>query len=687
VSERRFLALGLAAALLIVAVVQWPVLECQARYEDDNLTVTENPLVLHPGWVSVSRFVREWRVPSSVPGYYQPVTMISLMLDAAVGGSRDDFTAFHRTNLALHLLNVLLAGLVVFAVFGNAVAAVLATLLFGLHPVAVEPLAWLSERKTLLATFFAWLAVWLYLVNAGHRVRRIVLPLAAYGLALLSKPSVVPVPLMLLVLDVWPLRRVGWPALVEKWPFFLVALVSSVVSTISQRSAHVTPIANLGLTRLLLESVYLVGYYERLAFFPTDLTPLVPPPDPLTFATPDVLLGFFGTLVVAFGLWRVRRRIPAGLTGVALYFLALAPSFTILTWSSFIAYGRYLYFPALGLLVAACGLFVAAWTTRSVVARRGRFLLALAFVAIVAAEARASREALEPWRDSVRLWRHVARLAPNEPAAHNGYGVALETHGDLDAAAAEYRRAIEITPIYFFSWLNLGALERQRGRLDESIRVLSRLVSFSRGSYDALESLGTSELEAGRLRDAERDLMAADSLRPGQLATLDQLGLAMSKQGEAESAVQFLRKAVELHPDDARSRLLLGTVLIQAQGIRRETLELLDQAIHLAPEWQKPRIALAWLLATAPDRDLRDPERARALAADAVARTHRNDASALDALGAASAALGDFPKAIDAATAAKRLAQASHEDSLAREIEARAQSYRRGLPYVQRLKK
>lgn len=668
-------------ALLTVAIVQWPVVHCQARYMDDDLTVTANPLVSHPGWASAGHFVRDWRVPS-VPGYYQPITMISLMLDTAMGGRPDDFTAYHRTSLALHLLNALLSGLIAFAIFESAIPATFVALLFGLHPLAVEPMAWVTERKTLLATFFAWLAVWLYLVNAGHRLRRIALPAVAYGLALLAKPSVVPVPLMLIVLDFWPLRRAGWRSLLEKWPLFAVALASSVVSSISQRSAPITPVADLSPGRLLLESFDLLGFYGRLALFPVHLTPMIPPPIPLTFTTPDVLLGVFGTLAVSLLLRRFRRMWPAGVTGAALYFAALAPTFTILVWSSFIAYGRYLYFPALGLLVAAGGLFAIAWSGDSPRARRVRPLVIVAALAVFALEAHGSRAALATWSDSVHLWRHVAEMAPNEPEAHNGYGIALERQGDLDSAAAEYRRSFANAPLYYFGHANLAALERERGNVDESIRVMEHLLQYAR-TFEVYQALATSELAAGRWADAERHLRIAEGMRPGQRETLAGLGLARLQLGRNEAAVEPLRRAVDLPPPDANSRFLLAEALMRSEGISSEVVGLLEEAVRLAPAAKKPRTVLAWALATAPDPALRNGARARSLAEESVAGTGGKDIPALDALGAASAAVGDYTRAVESANAAVALARASGQDALARMLESRVALYRRGRPYVE----
>src|SRR5262245_24130342 len=155
---RPWLQLGLALMLVgsLVAAVHWPVLGSQAQSLDDPMFVTFNPLVTNPGWTSVGRFFGEVLHPSSVAGYYLPLSMTSLMLDYAAGGRPDDLRVFHRTNLALHVLNTLLLVLILYRLFGALVPAALASLLFGLHPLTVEPTAWVGERKTLLATCFAF---------------------------------------------------------------------------------------------------------------------------------------------------------------------------------------------------------------------------------------------------------------------------------------------------------------------------------------------------------------------------------------------------------------------------------------------------------------------------------------------------------------------------------------------------
>ncbi|MGB9625924.1 MAG: hypothetical protein ACPMAQ_13800, partial [Phycisphaerae bacterium] len=258
----------LAGVIVVVTVavvaVHWPALSAQALSFDDSAYLVENDLVRHPGWASARRFLTEVRAPSTVPGYYQPLAMISLMLDYAMGGRPEYLRPFHRTSLALHAANTALIVVLLYGLIGamgrygktgnqgdahtrgkrgvglgepscRALVAGGIGLLFGLHPLTVEPIPWVGERKTLLAAFFSLWSLVLYVryARAGGRPWYVA-SLTAYLLALMSKPTSTPLPAAMLLLDFWPLGRLGWRAVIEKVPFLLVGGVSAVITYISQ---------------------------------------------------------------------------------------------------------------------------------------------------------------------------------------------------------------------------------------------------------------------------------------------------------------------------------------------------------------------------------------------------------------------------------------------------------------------
>lgn len=221
--------------LSIVAWAHWPALSARAYCFDDQEYFIDNPLVKSPGLDSAGRFFAEVFEPSTVRGYYQPLTMVSLMLDAAMGGSAEDLRPFHRTNLALHVVNSLLLFTLLLQLFNCPWAAALAAALFGAHPLTVEPIAWVSERKTLLAAMFALASLVCYVRYTRTRGRAAYAGvIVAYALALLSKPTSLPLPVIMLLVDYWPLRREMRRSVVEKLPLFAIGAVSAFVTYESQ---------------------------------------------------------------------------------------------------------------------------------------------------------------------------------------------------------------------------------------------------------------------------------------------------------------------------------------------------------------------------------------------------------------------------------------------------------------------
>jgi hypothetical protein len=232
-------AVLIAAVCLAVLATHWPALSAKATSIDDGQYLMGNPLVQNPCWDSARRFLTEVLKPSTVSGYYQPLTMISLMLDYALGGREDNLFPFHRTSLALHAANTALVIVLLYLLFGNIWAAAAVGLLFGVHPMTVEPIPWLSERKTLLSAFFAFWALIFYICftrTTGNK-KYYIAALVAYLLALMSKPTSIFLPLMMLLMDYWPLNRLRCQVIVEKIPFLFLAAVFIIMTIVSQISA------------------------------------------------------------------------------------------------------------------------------------------------------------------------------------------------------------------------------------------------------------------------------------------------------------------------------------------------------------------------------------------------------------------------------------------------------------------
>ena len=551
-------AFELVAALLlvgaIVAAVHWPVLSAQAISLDDDTFIENNRLVANPGWPSVWRFFSEVTRPSTVPGYYLPLSMTSLMLDHAMGGRPDDLRVFHRTSLALHVLVTLLIVLILYRLFGALVPAAVVGLLFGLHPLTVEPVAWVGERKTLLATFFALACLLAYLQHARGKGRPwIVASAALYVLALLSKPTVAMLPLLLLLLDAWPLRRLNARTAVGKWPFFLLSLASGVITLLShQRTVGIGTAAGPGFLAWLGQVGSLLGFYLTKLVWPTGLSPVYPPPEPLGSSGPTVLPVFLGACGVTLLSLLAARRTRGPLVGWLYFVLAIAPTLGFVRYSWVTASDKYVYFPALGLLMVLAWGVTAAWDSPRLSGFAGRAALLGPVLLILVAQARGTRATLDHWSDSLALSRQIVQIAPDAPAAHIRLGTLLEKESAHEEAIRHFRRAVELGPGRADALLDLGiALERQ-GEFAEAAVHLKAAVRCAPAWVDPRDELAwllatspdpTSRDPAEALRLADR---AVEMTGRGDPNVLDTQAAAQAAAGRFDQAVQTARVALEL---------------------------------------------------------------------------------------------------------------------------------------------
>jgi tetratricopeptide (TPR) repeat protein len=651
---------------------------------DDSDYVTYNPLVTNPGWSSTLRFFGEVIKPSTFKGYYHPLAMTSLMLDYAMGGRPDDLRAFHRTSLALHVLNTMLIVLLIYRLFGSMIPAGIIGLAFGLHPLTVEPTAWVGERKTLLAAFFALSCVLSYVQYVRHKGRAwIASSLVCFLLALLSKPTATMLPLVLLLLDYWPLRRLGFQSLREKAPFLFLALIFGALTIISQHQ-----VGGIGETtasdylRWPLRACYTLAFYLVKIARPTNLSCIYPQPGPFTVSNPVVLLAVVCVAALSAVVVAARRRTRAPLVGWLIFVIALAPTLGLVKYTWVITFDNYVYLPALGFLVVLGSGLTSIWTAR----HHGiapKVLCVVLGLLILTAETRGTRMALRNWTDSLTLYRHMERVAPDSPVVQNRLGILLDGETTHPEAIRHMQRALQLEPAYGDAHYNLGIVLASSGNIDESIRHFQMAVALMPESPDAAYNLGLSLRLANRLDEAAAQFRQALRLRPEYLEARDQLGGILVVQGRTQEAVDQLRTAAGLAPSSAPLQFRLSMALLLLGGHSREAVERLRQACREAPTWPTPFNALAWLLATSPDSATRDPAEALRLATRAVDLTGARDARVLDTLAAAEAATGDFEHAIENGRRAFELASQSRGDSLASGMRERVVLYQHHRAYTE----
>ncbi len=589
--EAALLATLLIGVLIATAFAHWPVLSAGAVSFDDTQYLFWNRNLQRPGLASAARVIGEVVNSSTVEGYYEPLTLLSLMADVALGGTPDNLAPFHRTSLALHLLNTGLLLVLLHMLFGSPWPAALVALLFGVHPLTVEPVAWVWERKTLLATFFAMLCLVSYVRYARGRGRAAYgFCLVAYVLAVLSKPTSTPLPLLMLVLDFWPLRRLSRRAVWEKTPFFLVAGLSAVVTVVSTgRTASLTLPGGHTLTQGPLRVCYLLMFYLTKMIRPVRLSSVYLLPEPMSLSHPFVLGAVIGVFVLAAGCVLSLRRTRAATAGGLFFVLAIAPTLGLIGYSWVAASDKYVYLPAVGLLISLTALLVWLWGDAT---KPGTPLLRRAYVAgavlsLAAVETVATRSYLVYWRDSETLCRRMLDFTPGVASLHNDLGGGLARKGRTEEAIIEYRKALQLDPSLEMAHYNLGVALAEKGMTDEAIAAYKEAVRLAPSFQMAHYNLGI--VLAGRARNAEaiEHFAASLKLRPEDPNCLNNMAVVLATEGRSDEAVARLLAAIQLEPRDAEMRYNLANILVE-QGRLDEAVRYYREALRLEPH--SPRI-------------------------------------------------------------------------------------------------
>lgn len=584
------------AGVAAVAVVAFlPALRNRFVSWDDFRMFPENP---HYRGLGAAALRFSWT--SFHLGEYMPVTWMSYGADYVLW--RLDPFGYHLTNLGLHVLASVavyflarrLLGWSAVAVAagpaGLAAAAGVTALLFALHPLRAEPVAWVSARGSILGGLFAVLTVLAYLEaqarsDAGARRRVHLASLGLFALALLSRSTNVMLPLVLLVLDVYPLRRLGHPpdgffgaaarrVYVEKLPFFVLAAAivpPAVLARIETEGvfgrqsvdlAAGAAVASFGLVRYLGQTLLLTGLSSPLNELPPRLDPL----EWRFVASAGV------ALAITLALTLMRRRWPAGLVAWVAYALILVPTLGVIPFGVQLTADRYSYVSCLGWAVLA-GAGWLSWWVRWRRGDIGRVLwaasAALLLTALVGLGA-LSWQRVQVWRDSKTLWRYTLSLEPRAVIAHLSLGLVLEREGDLTGAEAHFRRAAAIRPHDAAPRTNLGRTLVRQGRLAEAIGELRTAVRLGPEFADAYLTLGGALVAQGRLEEALEAYRRAVRLRPESAAIHYNLARALAGLERLDEAVGHYRAAVRLEPGFAEAHANLALALRRLERRARD---------------------------------------------------------------------------------------------------------------------
>lgn len=563
--------IALVAVGSIVLAAHWPVLSARALMLDDNHYIVKNQLVQNPSLASAKRFLTEIFEPSSVGGYYHPLAMISLMLDVAMGGSVDNLKTFHLTSLFLHVANSLLVAVFLYLLFGRVLPAAMMGLLYGVHPITIESVAWVSERKTLLAAFFAlWCLIFYIRFIRKHHWSSGAVCLIMYVLSILSKPSTIGMPILLLLLDWWPLRRFSKKAVLEKLPLFIVAGLAAVITFVSQsRSASVTLPSESGPVRILLIFCHNIIFYLKNIIWPVKLSWYYPFPEPFNLSQPQVIVGAIGTCALIAVLLISLRWTRCLLMGWLFFFAAIFPTLGLVGFHPMIAADRHMYFPIIGLLLPAGWLFGQFWGGEHIrFSRVTRQIILVAAVALLTvSEFVLTRSYLVYWRDTESVYKYMLKLSPDVAILHSDLGLVLNNSGKVDEAIEHFNKALKLVPNFAEAHSNLGCALRKLGKTDEEILHYRKALELKPNSVIAHYNLATALAEQGKTDEAIAEYRQALRLEPENSDALSNLGFALAEQGNFSEAIECYKKVLQLEPGNILTHGRLGLAMAGAGKI------------------------------------------------------------------------------------------------------------------------
>jgi tetratricopeptide (TPR) repeat protein len=561
---------------------------------DDNSDVSDNVHV-RPGVTTDSV---AWALTSGQDANWIPLTRLSHILDAQLSGLQSGF--HHLTNVLFHALAVLL----LFAFLNRATRArwpsAFAALLFAWHPLHVESVAWIAERKDVLSAFFWFLALWAYVRYAERpAASRYAIVLVAFCLGLMAKPMVVTLPFVLFLLDVWPLRRLSlmplkvsdrepritpipWSqALLEKVPFFLLSAAAAVVTYFVQKHGGAVKALTTFPIGLRTENV-LVSYVTYLikTFWPTGLAVFYPYPASLPVW--EVALSALAILGISALVLRWFRDYPYLTVGWLWYLGTLVPVIGLVQVGDQARADRYMYIPMAGLAM------MLAWGASDALARwpqSKRKIVALAATACLAILALTMVQ-LQYWQNSQTLFEHALNVTEGNYLAHTSLGVYLLDYPErLQDAIGHFEAAVRIKPDYDKAQNNLGlALSKIPDRMPEAIPHLERALQISPDYAEAHNNLAAALLRTpGGLPKAIKHLEAAVRSNPGSAEMNYNLGVALSYVPERlPESIAHLETALRISPD-FDTQYYLGLVLSRNPGTLPEAIQHFEGALQFKP--------------------------------------------------------------------------------------------------------
>jgi len=593
--------------VLATLTVYWQVGNYEFVNLDDDQYIVENSHV-QKGLTSESV---TWAFTTNHMANWHPLTWLSHMLDFQLYGLNPK--GHHLANVVLHLLNTLLLFLVLQRMTGGLWRSGLVAALFALHPLHVESVAWVAERKDVLSTLFWILTLWAYLGYVKRPgVKRYLLTLVPFALGLMAKPMLVTLPFVMLLLDYWPLERIQlgqsflghtgqshpsiiakkprtqvFRLLMEKTPFFALAAVSSVVTFIVQKSGGAVVALEVYPLNIRIANAMLayVSYIIKM-IWPQNLAIFYPHPGQSLPIWQAVAAGLL-LLLISTVVMRAGRRYPYLPVGWLWYVGTLVPVIGLVQVGAQAMADRYTYVPLIGLFI------MVAWGVPDLVGswRYAKPALTVAAASLLVALMVCTSFQVKHWKNSLSLFEHALRVTSNNSQIHNNLANVLTQKGMLQEAIPHYTKALEISPNYADAHTNLGVALAKQGRLEDAIKHYSAALRIKPKSPETHNNLGVALYSQGDVLGAIENYMTAVQLKPDYAEAHNNLGNGLAQQGRLAEAKVHYAKALTIRADYPEAHNNLGVALAR-QGKFHEAINHFTEALRLKDDYAQARANL-----------------------------------------------------------------------------------------------
>ena len=576
--------------LLLSLTVYRGLPSCEFVNFDDNLYVTDNYHVKS----GVTLADIKWALVTSHAFNWHPVTWFSHMLDVELYGLKAGY--HHMTNLLFHIINSFLLLFWLSKYSRKFWPACFVAALFLLHPLHVESVAWISERKDVLSTFFWLLTMWCYtgyLSSPGKF--RYMMVFFVFMLGLMSKPMLVTLPFVLLLLDYWPLDRTRFmgiksefktgrkslsvPALVwEKMPLFILSAIACIVTFSVQRSTGaIESVIDFPLhLRFVNASMAYVGYIIK-TIWPVGLAVFYPYPD--GYSRWAITAAVFFLFMISLLVVKYRKQMPCLPVGWFWYLGTLVPVIGLVQVGQQSMADRYTYVPLIGLFI------IMAWGGHRIAsshARYGKPLVLIGCGFILFCSFRTNVQ-VQYWKDSISLFSHAIHITSNNALAHNNLGMALAEKGRVEEAVPYFQMAIKIDHKFDSAYNNLGAAMIRRGHMKQALNYLKTALILRPQYADAENNMGIVLDKRGETFAAIKHFEKALALEPSHADAHNNLGAIFIRQNKDNEAIVHFEKTLKFDPENADAHNNLGTVLVR-HGRVDLAVKHFKAAVRLNPE-------------------------------------------------------------------------------------------------------